>query len=114
MSITSVPVKLLYDAVGTRVTVELATGDSYAGELVSVDDNMCVELKDAELTDRKGRKTAKPCVFLRGANVVLFVLADALEMAAALARAAAESNGSAESSARDARRNGAKAKRSRE
>lgn len=98
---SSIPIKVLYDAVGTTVSLELENGEVYTGTLAEVQDSMNVMLTDASKSSKSGKVTKMPSVFLRGANVVLFQLPDALQMSPALLAA-----GEAVSKANDARGEG--------
>lgn len=73
-----VPIKILHEAHGLHVTVELQTGQLYRGRLVSIEDNMNVQLKEVTMTSRDGQQTAMDHVFLRGSQVRFFVLPDNL------------------------------------
>lgn len=83
----SIPLKVLYDAVGTTLAIELANGEVYSGTLSELQDTMNVLLKDATKTSKSGNKTEMKSVFLRGSNVVFFQLPDALQMSPALVAA---------------------------
>jgi small nuclear ribonucleoprotein D3 len=86
----SIPVKILLDAVGTQVYLELETGESYSGRLTNVEDNMNVQLQDATKTSRNGKSTSTlKSVYVRGSNVVLFQLPDALASSPAVQAAMA-------------------------
>ncbi|KAJ3199145.1 Small nuclear ribonucleoprotein Sm D3, partial [Entophlyctis luteolus] len=50
-----VPVKLLHEAMGHIVTVELKTGVLYRGTLLDAEDNMNVQLKNITVTQRDGK-----------------------------------------------------------
>ncbi|CUI15571.1 small nuclear ribonucleoprotein, putative [Bodo saltans] len=85
-----IPVKILLDAVGTQVYLELETGESYSGRLTNVEDNMNVQLQDATKTSRNGKSTSSlKSVYVRGSNVVLFQLPDALASSPAIQAAMA-------------------------
>jgi small nuclear ribonucleoprotein D3 len=88
-----VPVKLLFDSVGTTVSAELVNGDLYRGLLTNVEDNMNVQLDNAEITSR-GKKTSQKSVFLRGSSIVFLQLPDSLKTSPALLTALAELTGS--------------------
>lgn len=80
----SIPVKVLHDAVGTTISLELGNGEIYTGTLKEVEENMNVMLSDAKKVSRSGKETAMPSVFLRGANIVFFQLPDALQVSPTL------------------------------
>ena len=73
-----VPVKLLHEAHGLHVTVELQTGQSYRGRLHSIEDNMNCQLREVIMTARDGQQTALEHVFLRGSQVRFVVVPDNL------------------------------------
>ncbi|CCW59844.1 unnamed protein product [Phytomonas sp. EM1] len=80
----SIPLKVLYDAIGTKVSLELANGEVYSGTLTELQDTMNVLLVDATKVSKSGKKTTMKSVFLRGSNVVFFQLSDLLQMSPAL------------------------------
>lgn len=81
MSSIGVPIKLLYEAQGLIVSIEVSTGQTYRGKLLAVEDNMNVQLKDVTVTHRDGHVTAAEQCFLRGSQVRTFVLPDNLRHA---------------------------------
>jgi small nuclear ribonucleoprotein D3 len=52
-----IPVKLLHEAEGHVVTVELKTGEMYRGQLHLAEDNWNVQIKDVSATGRDGHVT---------------------------------------------------------
>jgi small nuclear ribonucleoprotein D3 len=64
-----IPVKLLHEAEGHTVTVELKTGETYRGELFEAEDNWNVQLKDVTATARDGRVSQLEHIFIRGSRV---------------------------------------------
>lgn len=81
MSSIGVPIKLLYEAQGLIVSIEVATGQTYRGKLVGIEDNMNVQLKEVTVTHRDGHVTAAEQCFLRGSQVRMFILPDNLRHA---------------------------------
>lgn len=81
MATVGVPLKILYEAVGLIISLELETGQLYRGKLVSVEDNMNVQLKEVTVTHRDGHVTAAEQCFLRGSHVRFFILPDNLKYA---------------------------------
>lgn len=73
-----IPFKILNEAVGTVVTLELDSGDVFTGQLKSVENTMNVQLTDVKKTSSKGKVSEAKAVYLRGSNVVFFQLPDAL------------------------------------
>ena len=76
-----IPVKLLHEAEGHVVTVELMTGEMYRGELFEAEDNMNVQLKDETATGRDGRVSQLAHIFIRGSRVRFFIIPDMLKNA---------------------------------
>jgi small nuclear ribonucleoprotein D3 len=76
-----VPIKLLYEAQGLIVSVELSTGQLYRGKLVSIEDNMNLQLREVTVTHRDGHVTAAEQCFLRGSGIRFVVLPDNLRHA---------------------------------
>ena len=50
-----IPIKVLHDAEGHTVTVELKTGEVFRGKLDEAEDNMNVHLSNCTKTSRDGR-----------------------------------------------------------
>lgn len=73
-----VPLKLLYEAHGLIVSIELETGQTYRGKLVGIEDNMNVQLRDVTITHRDGHITLAEGCFLRGSHIRFFSLPDNL------------------------------------
>ncbi|KAI9016641.1 hypothetical protein DFJ74DRAFT_708706 [Hyaloraphidium curvatum] len=76
-----VPVKLLHEASGHVVTLELKTSLVYRGKLLDVEDNMNMQLKDVTATHRDGRVTQLDQVYVRGSQVRFVVVPDMLKNA---------------------------------
>ena len=76
-----IPVKLLHEAVGHVVTVELKTGELFRGQLFDAEDNWNVQLRDVEATARDGSRRHVAHLFVRGGRVRLFVVPDMLKHA---------------------------------
>jgi small nuclear ribonucleoprotein D3 len=74
-----IPVKLLHEAVGHVVTVELKSGELYRGQLHDAEDNWNVQLRDATATGRDGRARHVACLFVRGSRVRWLVVPDMLK-----------------------------------
>lgn len=84
---TSVPLKILAEAVGSIVTIELDCGETFRGTLTSVDDLMNVTLENASHT-RRGEMRDIPSTHIRGASIVTFQLPELLKLSPAVAAAA--------------------------
>ncbi|KAJ1806560.1 small nuclear ribonucleoprotein Sm D3 [Coemansia sp. RSA 2599] len=76
-----VPVKLLHEAQGHVISLELKTGQLYRGQLVETEDNMNVQMKEITVTERDGRTNHLKHVYVRGSNVRFFVVPDMLKNA---------------------------------
>jgi small nuclear ribonucleoprotein D3 len=78
-SVAGVPIKLLHEGVGQTVVVQLKNGEEYRGTLLEAEDTMNCQLKDVILTGRDGRISKLEQVYLRGGQIKLFVLPEALK-----------------------------------
>jgi len=76
-----IPVKLLHEAEGHTITLEVKTGEVYRGMLVESEDNMNVQLSNVTLTARDGRVANLEQCFIRGSKIRFFVLPDMLKSA---------------------------------
>eukprot|EP01041_Mallomonas_annulata_P011711 gene11711-24542_t len=76
-----VPIKLLHEAEGHVVTVELKNGEIYRGSLREAEDTMNCRLEEVTMTARDGRVTKLEQVFLRGGQVKFVVLPELLKNA---------------------------------
>jgi len=76
-----IPIKVLHDAEGHTVTVELKTGEVFRGKLDEAEDNMNVHLSNCTKTAKDGRVSTLANVFLRGGHVRFMVLPDILKNA---------------------------------
>ncbi|KAG0228660.1 small nuclear ribonucleoprotein Sm D3 [Mortierella sp. GBA43] len=76
-----VPIKLLHEAQGHIITIELKTGSVYRGTLFEAEDNMNVQLKDIQVTARDGRLTQLDQVYIRGSHIRFFIVPDMLKNA---------------------------------
>ncbi|KAI8842131.1 hypothetical protein BC829DRAFT_347324, partial [Chytridium lagenaria] len=76
-----VPIKLLHEAMGHIITLELKSGMIYRGKLLEAEDNMNVQLKEIAVTARDGRVTHLEQVYVRGSQVRYFIVPDMLKNA---------------------------------
>ncbi|KAJ1556395.1 small nuclear ribonucleoprotein Sm D3 [Cladochytrium tenue] len=76
-----VPIKLLHEAMGHVVTLELKSGFLYRGKLLDAEDNMNVQLKEVSVTARDGRVSQLDQVYIRGSQVRFFIVPDMLKNA---------------------------------
>merc|ERR1719265_1075934 len=80
MSGNALTIKLLHEAKGHDVTVEMKSGELYTGKLVSAEDNMNVQLGGLVHIARTGKRTPMNAVFLRGSHIRLFLLPEMLKL----------------------------------
>lgn len=79
---SNIPIKLLNEAQGHVVSLELSSGETYRGKLIESEDNMNVQLRDVTITGRDhGEVTKMDQVFVRGSHIRFFVLPDMLKNA---------------------------------
>ena len=76
-----VPIKLLHEAEGHIVTIELKTGEMYRGRLDEAEDNMNVQMSEITMTSRDGSKHPLEHAFLRGSQITYLILPDMLRNA---------------------------------
>mmetsp|Transcript_7855 Transcript_7855/g.7017 ORF Transcript_7855/g.7017 Transcript_7855/m.7017 type:complete len:122 (+) Transcript_7855:75-440(+) len=81
LSTAGVPIKLLHEAEGHVVTIELKVGDIYRGLLIEAEDTMNCQLKEVTYTARNGRVSKLELVFIRGGQVKFILLPDILKNA---------------------------------
>jgi small nuclear ribonucleoprotein (snRNP)-like protein len=68
----SIPVRLVHEAKGMQVTVELENGETYTGTLTMIDGSMNMELENATVVDKKGRSRQTDSILIRG-SMITFV-----------------------------------------
>ncbi|GAB4816729.1 hypothetical protein N2152v2_003775 [Parachlorella kessleri] len=76
-----IPIKLLHEAEGHTVTVELKSGEMYRGELHEAEDNWNVQLSNVTATGRDGKISHVEHIFIRGSRVRFVVVPDMLKNA---------------------------------
>ena len=76
-----VPIKLLYEAEGMKISVELKNGEIYRGLLLGAEDTMNVSLSEVLRTARNGKVSKLPNVYLRGSSIRFIALPDLLKSA---------------------------------
>lgn len=81
VSSLGIPIKVLHEAKGLVVNIELKTGQTYRGRLLNVEDNMNVQLKEVTIIARDGQVSTTDTCFLRGSNIRFFVVPDNLRFA---------------------------------
>ncbi|KAE8680368.1 Small nuclear ribonucleoprotein Sm D3 [Hibiscus syriacus] len=76
-----IPVKLLHEASGHIVTVELKSGELYRGSMVECEDNWNCQLENITFTAKDGKVSQLEHVFIRGSKVRFMVIPDMLKNA---------------------------------
>lgn len=76
-----IPIQLLYEAEGMKVTVELKNGEIYRGLLIGAEETMNVSLSQVLRTARNGQVSKLPTVYLRGSSMRFIALPDLLKSA---------------------------------
>lgn len=74
----SIPIKLLNEAQGHIVSLELTNGISYRGKLIEAEDNMNVQLKDVVIIGRDGLTQKASQVYIRGSQIHFFSVPEIL------------------------------------
>jgi small nuclear ribonucleoprotein D3 len=108
MSNVGVPIKLLYEAEGMKITAEMKNGEIYRGLLLGAEDTMNVSLSDVLRTARNGQISKLPNVYLRGSSIRFIALPDLLKSAPMFQKVATQKRKMEEASAQ---RQGAAAKK---
>ncbi|KAK9475175.1 uncharacterized protein V1510DRAFT_372444, partial [Dipodascopsis tothii] len=81
MGSIGIPIKLLNEAQGHIVTLELTSGSTYRGKLLEIEDNMNCQLRDITVTARDGRVSHLEQVYIRGSHIRFFIVPDMLRNA---------------------------------
>eukprot|EP01098_Paradermamoeba_levis_P003059 TRINITY_DN142_c0_g1_i2.p1 TRINITY_DN142_c0_g1~~TRINITY_DN142_c0_g1_i2.p1 ORF type:complete len:122 (+),score=43.31 TRINITY_DN142_c0_g1_i2:147-512(+) len=76
-----VPIKVLHEAEGHVVTIELKTGEVYRGKLLESEDNMNCQLTNIIYTTREGKTSNLEHVYIRGSKIRFLILPDMLKNA---------------------------------
>ena len=76
-----IPVKLLHEAEGHVVTVELKNGEILRGNMTDAEDNWNVQLSNVTATGRDGKVTHMEHIFVRGSRVRFVIVQDLLKNA---------------------------------
>ncbi|QCD84774.1 small nuclear ribonucleoprotein D3 [Vigna unguiculata] len=76
-----IPVKLLHEASGHVVTVELKSGELYRGSMIECEDNWNCQLESITYTAKDGKTSQLEHVFIRGSKVRFMVIPDMLKNA---------------------------------
>lgn len=81
MASIGVPVKILHEAQGQTISIELKTGELFRGHLIHCEDNMNCQLSNIHYTSRDGRVSELEHAFIRGSKIRFFILPDMLKNA---------------------------------
>ncbi|SPO37140.1 related to small nuclear ribonucleoprotein sm d3 [Pseudozyma flocculosa] len=81
MGTIGIPVKLIHEAVGHIITVELKGGASYRGTLYDAEDNFNVSMKDITVTAKDGKQSHLENVYIRGNMIRFVIVPDMLQQA---------------------------------
>ena len=90
MGTVGIPVKLLHEAVGHIITIELKGGASYRGRLFdgmyfgrahAAEDNFNITMKEITVTGRDGKQSHLDSVYVRGNMIRFMVVPDMLQQA---------------------------------
>mmetsp|Transcript_5402 Transcript_5402/g.6148 ORF Transcript_5402/g.6148 Transcript_5402/m.6148 type:complete len:107 (-) Transcript_5402:230-550(-) len=76
-----VPIKLMHESEGHKVTVELVNGEVYRGLMVDAEDNMNCQMTKVTMTARDGQASKLEHVYVRGSQVRFVILPDMLKNA---------------------------------
>ncbi|AWU75701.1 uncharacterized protein C5L36_0B09420 [Pichia kudriavzevii] len=76
--VVTLPIKLLHEAHGHIVTIELTNGVSYRGKLLEAEDSMNVQLQDVIVTAKDGSTKHASQIYIRGSQIQFFSLPDIL------------------------------------
>eukprot|EP00540_Astrosyne_radiata_P002279 CAMPEP_0116849644 /NCGR_PEP_ID=MMETSP0418-20121206/15693_1 /TAXON_ID=1158023 /ORGANISM="Astrosyne radiata, Strain 13vi08-1A" /LENGTH=115 /DNA_ID=CAMNT_0004481401 /DNA_START=110 /DNA_END=457 /DNA_ORIENTATION=+ len=81
MSNVGVPIKLLFEAEGMKISVEMKSGEIYRGLLLHAEETMNVSLSEVIRTARNGQISRLANVYLRGSGIRFIALPDLLKNA---------------------------------
>ncbi|TXG64570.1 hypothetical protein EZV62_011564 [Acer yangbiense] len=76
-----IPVKLLHEASGHVMTVELKSGELYRGSMIECEDNWNCQLESITYTAKDGKISQLEHIFIRGSKVRFVVIPDILKNA---------------------------------
>ncbi|KAK2963005.1 putative Small nuclear ribonucleoprotein Sm D3 [Blattamonas nauphoetae] len=76
-----IPVKLLHEAEGHIVSIEMKTRESFRGKLIEAEDNMNCRLEGVIQTQKDGSTARLNNVYLRGSSITYFVFPEMLRNA---------------------------------
>lgn len=76
-----IPIKLLHEAKGHTVTIEIKTGEVFRGTLDDAEDNMNCKLKEVTLTAKDGSTHPLEKAYIRGSHIRFVILPNVLRNA---------------------------------
>uniref|UniRef100_A0A7S0RE46 Small nuclear ribonucleoprotein Sm D3 n=1 Tax=Pyramimonas obovata TaxID=1411642 RepID=A0A7S0RE46_9CHLO len=76
-----IPIKLLHEAEGHTVTVEMKTGETYRGQLLESEDNWNCQMGEVTFTAKDGKVSKLEHIFLRGSKIRFLIIPDMLKNA---------------------------------
>uniref|UniRef100_A0A6B2LSD4 Small nuclear ribonucleoprotein Sm D3 n=1 Tax=Arcella intermedia TaxID=1963864 RepID=A0A6B2LSD4_9EUKA len=76
-----VPIKVLHEAEGHIITIELKSGEVYRGKLEEAEDNMNCTLTSITMTSRDGSTQPLENAFVRGSHIRFVIIPDMLKNA---------------------------------
>eukprot|EP01137_Pigoraptor_chileana_P023202 Opistho-2@89128 len=88
-----IPIKLIHEAEGHIITIELKSGEIYRGRLVEAEDNMNSQLQEVKMTARDGHVSELEHVYIRGSKIRFLILPDMLKNAPMFQRKAEKKGG---------------------
>ncbi|KAL1925159.1 uncharacterized protein VTP21DRAFT_42 [Calcarisporiella thermophila] len=81
MATIGIPIKLLHEATGHIITLELNNGQTYRGKLLAAEDNMNCQLREITVTARDGQVSQLDQVYIRGSHIRFIIIPDMLKNA---------------------------------
>jgi small nuclear ribonucleoprotein D3 len=114
MSNVGVPIRLLFEAEGMKITVEMKNGEIYRGLLVGAEETMNVNLTEVLRTARNGQIHKLPNVYLSGSSIRFIALPDLLKSAPLFQKVATQKRKLEEAIAQKQQSGGAAKKRKHE
>eukprot|EP01125_Pyxidicula_operculata_P001658 TRINITY_DN11497_c0_g1_i1.p1 TRINITY_DN11497_c0_g1~~TRINITY_DN11497_c0_g1_i1.p1 ORF type:complete len:129 (+),score=25.90 TRINITY_DN11497_c0_g1_i1:27-413(+) len=76
-----IPIKILHEAEGHVITIELKSGEVYRGKLEEAEDNMNCTMSEISMTARDGSVTPLESAFIRGSHIRFVIIPDMLRNA---------------------------------
>jgi len=76
-----VPIKILHEAEGHIITIELKSGEVYRGKLEEAEDNMNCVMSGITMTARDGSTQPLESAFIRGSHIRFVIIPDMLKNA---------------------------------